>query len=531
MDRLPDENSRRAHTDASLGAERGSADATRSRMAESAQRVEDALIVSDRIADERLSKFRENADAVLADGRSASPTPSDAVAFERNVADRGKNAERADADAILGLERQRAGAAVQAENREREAERARFDRRRQETDDQLSTERAHADAAARREAAGNVALREMNETLREMTETLSAILNGIGDGVIVCDVAGTVVRMNSVAEALTGWASADAAGRALADIFKIVDASTRAIAESPVDRALSQGTVVGLERPVILVRRNLSELPIDQSCAPLRRAAGFVTGAVLVIRDMTAAHKAKAIHEETQHRLAVAERMASIGTLAAGVAHEINNPLCYVTANLDMVLEEVRALSGGSSSGRMAELEEMLLQARQGAERVRKIVRGLKTFARDEAERRAVIAVAPVLELAINMAFNEIRHRARLVRKFGETPLIEADDARLGQVFVNLLVNAAQALPEGRSEANEICIVACTDHLGRAVVEFRDSGPGIPASVIERIFDPFFTTKPVGVGTGLGLSICKNIVNGMGGEISVESEEGHSRVP
>jgi len=178
----------------------------------------------------------------------------------------------------------------------------------------------------------------------------------------------------------------------------------------------------------------------------------------------------------------------------------------------------------------MAEWTEMALESRHGAERIRKIVRGLKTFSRAEEERRTVIEVRPVLELSISMVFNEIRHRARLVKDYGETPLIEADDARLGQVFINLLVNAAQALPEGEIEANEIRIVTATDALGRAVIEVRDSGPGIPANLIGRIFDPFFTTKPIGVGTGLGLSICHNIVTSMGGEITVASKEGEGAV-
>jgi CheY-like chemotaxis protein len=135
-----------------------------------------------------------------------------------------------------------------------------------------------------------------------------------------------------------------------------------------------------------------------------------------------------------------------------------------------------------------------------------------------------------VLELAVSMVSNEIRHRARLVKDYGETPLVLADDARLGQVFINLLVNASQALPEGQTETNEIRIMTSTDALGRGVIEIRDNGPGIPASLIGRIFDPFFTTKPIGVGTGLGLSICHNIVTSMGGEITVSSREGDGAV-
>ena len=262
---------------------------------------------------------------------------------------------------------------------------------------------------------------------------------------------------------------------------------------------------------------------LDWRCVPLV-SKGLIYS---IARDITAAKEAEESRAQLQRQLVVADRMVSVGTLAAGVAHEINNPLSYVTTNLDLVLEEVRALAGGSPSARLKDLEDMVLDAREGAERVRKIVRGLKTFSRTDDERRSVMEVKPSLELAINMAFNEIRHRARLVKDYGETPLIEADDTRLGQVFINLLVNAAQAIPEGNAEGNEIRIVTSTDAGGRAVVEVRDTGVGIPVGVRDRIFEPFFTTKSVGVGTGLGLSICHNILSGMGGEISVSSEVGH----
>ncbi len=357
------------------------------------------------------------------------------------------------------------------------------------------------------------------EALQDLTESLATTLNSIGDGVIACDVSGAVVRMNPMAEKLTGWTLGAAAGRPIADVFKVVDGGTRAPIANPVERALAKGVVVGLANHAYLQRRDGTEVPVADSCAPIKRAAGPCIGAVLVFRDTSAELKARQL-------LALSERMASVGTLAAGVAHEINNPLTYLVANLEMLLEEIRSLAGGSSSGRWGELEEMVLEARQGAERVRKIVRGLKTFSRGDEERRVVIDVVPVVELAINIAFNEIRHRARLVKDFGKIPLVVADDSRLGQVFINLLVNAAQSLPDGMSEVNEIRITTCTDEAGSAVIEIRDTGPGMSASVVARIFDPFYTTKPIGVGTGLGLSICQNIVTGLGGEISVVSAAG-----
>jgi len=168
----------------------------------------------------------------------------------------------------------------------------------------------------------------------------------------------------------------------------------------------------------------------------------------------------------------------------------------------------------------------MLVDARTGSERVRTIVRGLKTFSRTDDERQGVLDVQPLLELSVNMAFHEIRRRARLVKDYGAIPRVDADEARLGQVFINLLVNAAHAIPEGDVDTNEIRIVTSTDALGRAVIEIRDSGIGIPANIVDRIFDPFFTTKDIGVGTGIGLSISRNIVTALGGEITVTTEVG-----
>jgi two-component system cell cycle sensor histidine kinase/response regulator CckA len=258
---------------------------------------------------------------------------------------------------------------------------------------------------------------------------------------------------------------------------------------------------------------------------------GLVYAAARDITDQKRAEErlgeAKELQETLHRRLIFMDRMASVGTLAAGVAHEINNPLAYVTANITLLIEELRALGAESPAERFSELSEMASEVQAGADRIRTIVRGLKTFSRAEEERRAVIDVRPLLELSINMAFNEIRHRARLVKDYGKIPLVEADEAHLGQVFINLLVNAAQAIPEGDSAANEIRIVTSTDAAGRAVIEVRDTGGGIPARFVGRIFDPFFTTKPVGIGTGLGLSICHNIVTGLRGEITVTSEEGH----
>ncbi len=237
-----------------------------------------------------------------------------------------------------------------------------------------------------------------------------------------------------------------------------------------------------------------------------------------------------------QARILQTDRLVALGTLAAGVAHEINNPLTYVLANLELVSGALRSradayreqsvVPGHEVATTLDNLLTALRVAHDGADRVRKIVRDLTTFARAGEDRCVPLDVRSVLEPMINITWNEIRHRARLVRDFRAVPLIDAPEARLGQVFLNLLLNAAQAIPDGDAEAHEIGVTTYTDDLGRAVVEVRDTGAGISAELTGRIFEPFFTTKPTGMGTGLGLSICHGAVTSLGGEISVESTPG-----
>ena len=218
-----------------------------------------------------------------------------------------------------------------------------------------------------------------------------------------------------------------------------------------------------------------------------------------------------------QSQLDRSERMASLGTLAAGVAHEINNPLTYVVSNLE-VLEQALARE-------KPELAEAARQAREGTERVREVVRGLRSFTRG-GSTSGPVDVAAELQAAVRIARNEIQHRAALEVAIGPMPPVDARGRELGQVFLNLLVNAGQAIPENPARRGRVRVTAGTDSAGRARVEIQDDGTGIPAEVIPRIFDPFFTTKPVGVGTGLGLAIAHNVVTAAGGTIEVESQMG-----
>ncbi|MBM4363618.1 MAG: response regulator, partial [Deltaproteobacteria bacterium] len=217
------------------------------------------------------------------------------------------------------------------------------------------------------------------------------------------------------------------------------------------------------------------------------------------------------------------DRLAGLGTLAAGVAHEINNPLAYLTLNLQYVLRELPR-SGGDPA-RLDSLLERLGEAEHGARRVKAIIGELRAFSRPEQPERGAVSVRSALEAAVKVTAAALRARATLVETYRAVRLVDANPTGLEQVFVNLLVNAAQALPEGDPERHRV-EVELRQEGDRVVAEIRDTGPGIPPEVLERVFDPFFTTKPRGVGTGLGLPISRGIVTALGGEITVASHAG-----
>lgn len=249
---------------------------------------------------------------------------------------------------------------------------------------------------------------------------------------------------------------------------------------------------------------------------------------MVTLRDIT---ESQAI----QDKLRRAERMASIGTLAAGVAHEINNPLAYVTTNIAYCMERLRYMDE-LLEGRMIRLEspaslramftpmaQALTEAHQGTSRVATIVRDLRALTREDKEADAVVDLPRALGAAVHMSESEVRFRSRLITDFEAGGSIWGNETRVVQIFLNLIVNAAQAFTDDDRDRNVVSVRAWT--VGEeSIIEVEDNGPGIPEENIERIFDPFFTTKPVGVGTGLGLSICHGLVESMGGSLTVRSE-------
>jgi PAS domain S-box-containing protein len=219
-----------------------------------------------------------------------------------------------------------------------------------------------------------------------------------------------------------------------------------------------------------------------------------------------------------------ADRLSAIGTLTAGIAHEVNNPLAYVLLNLQYLIQEIRRFDG--SEAMTARLMERVGEAQHGARRVRGIVADLRNLARrGEARAAAPVSVLSALRTAVRVASSTFEGRAKLVEHYRSESLVVADIAKLEQIFVNLLVNAGQALASG-DPARDTITVDLFDEGDGVVVTVADTGVGIPPDVLPRVFDPFFTTKPRGIGTGLGLPISYQIASSYGGELTAESQEG-----
>jgi PAS domain S-box-containing protein len=220
-------------------------------------------------------------------------------------------------------------------------------------------------------------------------------------------------------------------------------------------------------------------------------------------------------------RLGDAEKLAAVHALAAGVAHEINNPLAYVLLNLEVLARELPELGGNPA--RVAALQRRLADTRQGAERVKNIVRDLQALTRKDEGIRGLVELDQVIEHALHLAKRELPKRAQVITRFERVRCVLGNPTRLEQLFFNLILNAAQAMSELDPSERRLQISLRAGD-GCVVVEIEDNGCGMSGLVLSRAFEPFFTTKPLGVGAGLGLAICKRIVDDLAGQITLRSQ-------
>jgi signal transduction histidine kinase len=377
---------------------------------------------------------------------------------------------------------------------------------------------ALAEAASRRQRRLVEAELQHRRRQGEQSERLlRLIIESVPDAVAVIDNRGEFLLWNQTAEPVVRTLlgdPGDAGG--IRPGFFLTDRSTRFDGLAERLQQVARGDP--LERLELLLRHQAHPegCYFSISARPLRDASGSAHGAVAVFHDTTAQRSA-------QEHLMISDRLASLGMLAAGIAHEINNPLAAVMANIALAHGEIGRLPEGASQ---QALTTLLDDAHDAAERVRQIVRDLRVFSREEEPRAVPVDVNKVMDASIRMARHHFRDRAALITDYTPEAFVRGSDSRLGQVFLNLLVNAVQAIPEGDPEGNRIEVRTCLVESGDVAIEVSDSGSGMSEEVREQLFKPFFTTKAAGLGTGLGLAICQRIVQALGGSIEVDSELG-----
>jgi CheY-like chemotaxis protein len=366
------------------------------------------------------------------------------------------------------------------------------------------------------------------QVAREHARLLQSVFTTISDPILVVDRAGQPTTWNAALETVVPMPAPPLPTilepKWIADAGAFASDQTTPLKpnELPLARALAGEDVDDVD---VFLKNGLKREGawLRASARPLRDDTGAITGAVAVARDVTR-------ERLTNEQLMISDRMASIGLMAAGVGHEINNPLSAVVANLELAAAEVGSLMGRLGRDQLGDLPAEIHEALEAARRVRQIALDLKLFSGGQDDDIAPADVERVLDSSLRMAWNQLRHRARVVKRYGAVPPVSVAEARLGQVFLNLIVNAAQAMPDGDSEGNLLTLTTRTDTDGRVVVDIEDNGSGIAPHVMTRLFAPFVTTKPAGVGTGLGLSICQRLINAMGGSIWADSEVGRGTV-
>ncbi len=338
--------------------------------------------------------------------------------------------------------------------------------------------------------------------LREASQ--QEVVRRSGDAILIVDGQGSVVFCNPAAERMFSRAERQLQGQHFP--FEPSSHGSREI-------QIRDG-----ESPCVA---EMTEVAIDWNGAPAR---------LISLRDTTERQQAQVLRD----RLAHSERLAAIGQLAAGVTHEINNPATYVVANLTTMLDVLTALELDPSArddtrAKLRELGDMVRENLDGMSRIRSITNDLRTFSRIDSQEVSLVDLNECVMSACKIAFSEIRQRAHLIQALGDVPPIAGSRGKLAQVVTNLLVNAAQAIPEGNVEQHRVTVRTGLDG-DELWLQVEDTGRGIPAPIRAKIFDPFFTTKARAQGTGLGLALCADIVRQHQGSISVRSQpdSGHT---
>jgi PAS domain S-box-containing protein len=373
---------------------------------------------------------------------------------------------------------------------------------------------------ALRESAERKARRDAESAMQRSEERLRAVVESMGDTVFTTDLELRHDRIFGRRATPAGFASTRLLGRNPSEIW---------------------GEALGSAMQAAMLRarggeRSMHEWSLElpdttlyfQTCySALKSESSKTIGVVGTERDITQ-------QKLMDSRLLAADRMASVGILAAGIVHEIKNPLAALAANVELARGDASSLSAadGGNEGRLVErLRAELVDADECSARIRHVVNDLDVLSRPDSVETKPVDLASALETALRITANQTRHSATIVRELAAVPPVMGDEARLGQLFRNLIMNAVQAIPPGDADHNHITIstkVLSPDQ--RVVIEIRDTGRGMEAEVARRLFTPFSTAKPVGQGIGLGVAICHRIVTSLGGRISARSAPGEGSV-
>ncbi|GAB4217103.1 MAG: hypothetical protein OHK0022_59000 [Roseiflexaceae bacterium] len=363
----------------------------------------------------------------------------------------------------------------------------------------------------------------------DQTERLVVTLRSIGDAVITADTQGCVTMLNPVAEALTGWRSADALGMPLATVFHIIDEDTRQLAESPAVRVLREGVVVGLANHTLLVARDGSSRPIDDSGAPIRDAKGQIIGVVLVFRDVTERRRAEIERERLVEQIRQAQLRAEAAVhlrdqFLSVASHELKTPLTSLLMQTQLV--QRRALREGS----LSERDQRALQMITGqVHRLDRMINAMLDISRLELGQLSIVSTPVDLDSLAQRVISEIQPTTEqhMISYHGPAGalVVGGDDLRLEQVLQNLIQNAIKYSPDG----GEISVRVDGDSRV-ARISVSDSGIGIPTEALSQLFTRFYraaNADPRQIsGMGIGLYVVKEIVTLHGGTISVSSNEG-----
>lgn len=345
---------------------------------------------------------------------------------------------------------------------------------------------------------------------------LARALEHVADIVEISDKECSIQYVNRAFERVTGFDRAEVIGRSFSSLISD-DAHDAEFIDGVVRTVLAGESWMGR-----VVSRTKEDEPItlEVIISPIRDEAGEVTGFVTVKRDM-------AEREALQRQLMESERLSTVGQLVAGIAHEINNPLSLILADADFLREQVDKLGGAVPGPVRNDLRSSISEIQQGVDHIRGVVRDLGAFARSEDEVAEPVDVREVLDATLSLLGNEIRHRARLVRRYAEVPPTLAKRSRLGQVFLNLILNAVQAIPVGAAHNHQIRLVTRVTRARQILIEVSDTGAGIPADIQSHLFDPYFTTRELGQDVGMRISVSHSIVTSLGGDMAVHSIPGH----